>query len=141
MKKKISLLLALTMLLSGCNTAENTEQTTEKTTTTTAETTVTTTTTTATTTTVATTAPVEEISASDILLSPVENIGMNTAMPIESEEINGIESEESFSEKEHIRLVKEYAWYDSYVQEKLDIYDWEVYGQQRPSTAEKLTFA
>ena len=34
---------------------------------------------------------------------------MNTAMPIESEEINGIESEESFSEKEHIRLVKEYA--------------------------------
>ena len=66
---------------------------------------------------------------------------MNTAMPIESEEINGIESEESFSEKEHIRLVKEYAWDDSYVQEKLDIYDWEIYGQQRPSTAEKLTFA
>ncbi len=141
MKKKISLLLALTMFLTGCNTAEKTEQkTAEITTTTTAETTVTTTTT-ATTTTVATTSHVEEISASDILLSPVENIGMNTAMPIESEEINGIESEESFSEKEHIRLVKEYAWDDSYVQKKLDIYDWEAYGQQRPSTAEELTFA
>lgn len=40
MKKKISLLLAITMFLSGCNIAEKTEQTaTEITTTTTAETT------------------------------------------------------------------------------------------------------
>ena len=48
MKKKISLLLAITMFLTGCNTAEKAEQTTaEITTTTTAETTVTTTATTA----------------------------------------------------------------------------------------------
>ena len=58
--KKISLILAITMLLSGCNAVENTEQaTSEKTTTTTAETTVVTTapptTTTTTTTTIATT--------------------------------------------------------------------------------------
>lgn len=46
MKKKISLLFAITMLLSGCNTAEKTEQTTAEITTTTAETTVATTTTT-----------------------------------------------------------------------------------------------
>lgn len=46
MKKRISLLLAITMLLSGCNTAEKAEQTTtEITTTTTAETTALTTTT------------------------------------------------------------------------------------------------
>lgn len=56
MKKKISLILAITMLLSGCNTAEKAEQKTAEITTTTAETTVaTTTTTTTTTTTIATT--------------------------------------------------------------------------------------
>ena len=44
MKKKISLFLALTMFLTGCNTAEKAEQTTTEITTTTAETTVTTTT-------------------------------------------------------------------------------------------------
>ena len=62
MKKKISLLLALTMLLTGCNTAEKAEQkAAETTTTTTAETTVVTTATTAMTTTakVTTTATVE----------------------------------------------------------------------------------
>ncbi len=145
MKKKISLLLAITMLLSGCNTAEKAEQTTtESTTTTTAETTVTTTTTKATTTTVATTAPVEEISASDILLSPVENIGMNTAMPIESEEISGIESETDYPDKEHIRLVKEYAWASETVQNQLNSFNWERseqdFGISAPACAEELVF-
>lgn len=56
MKKKISLLLTLTMLLSGCNTAEKTEQImSEVTTSATAETTFATTTTTAETTAVTTT--------------------------------------------------------------------------------------
>ncbi len=144
MKKKISFLIALSMLLTGCNTAENTEQTTEKTTTTTAETTVTTTTTKVTTTMAETTAPAEEISISGILLSPVENIGMNTAMPIESEEINGIESEESFPEKEHIRLVKEYAWESESVQNQLNSFNWERseqdFGILAPACAEELVF-
>lgn len=145
MKNKISILLALTMLLSGCNTAETAEQTTtESTTTTTAETTVTTTTTKATTTTVATTAPVEEISASDILLSLVENTGMNTAMPIESEEISGIESETDYPDKEHIRLVKEYAWASETVQNQLNSFNWERseqdFGISAPACAEELVF-
>ena len=144
MKKKISLLLAITMLLSGCKTAEKTEQsTTEITTTTTSETTVATTTT-ATTTTVATTSHVEEISISDILLSPVENIGMNTAMPIESEENNGIESETDYPDKEHIRLVKEYAWESETVQNQLNSFNWERseqdFGILAPACAEELVF-
>lgn len=61
MKKKISLILAITMLLTGCNTAEKAEQTTsEITTTTTAETTVTTTATTAAITEKQTSAPLKE---------------------------------------------------------------------------------
>ncbi len=78
MKKKISLLLALTMLLTGCNTAEKAEQTTsestiatisEITTTTTAETTVATTTTT-----VITTESVVETTAVDspAIISAIE---------------------------------------------------------------------
>mgnify|MGYP003296893645 CR=1 FL=1 len=60
--KKISLLLAITMLLTGCNTAEKAEQTTSEITTT-AETTVATTTTKVTTTTVTTTAAKKQTSA------------------------------------------------------------------------------
>ncbi len=61
MKRKISLILAITMLLTGCNTAEKAEQTTaEITTTTTAETKVTTTATTAAITEKQTSAPSKE---------------------------------------------------------------------------------
>ncbi len=64
MKKKISLLLAIAMLLSGCNTAEKAEQTTVEITTTTAETTVATTTVATTTTTTTATTAEKQTSAS-----------------------------------------------------------------------------
>ncbi len=64
MKRKISLLLAITMLLSGCNAVETAEQTTAEITTTTAETTVATTTVTTTTTTTTATTAEKQTSAS-----------------------------------------------------------------------------
>ena len=102
MKKKISLLLAVTMLLTGCNTAEKTEQTTaEITTTTTAETTVATTTVTE----EVTTTPEETTTVAEETI--VETAETNVAVTT-TEEKKGPRTERTDDEKNGVYYIKEY---------------------------------
>ena len=102
MKKKISLFLALTMFLTGCNTAEKAEQeTSEITTTTTAETTVATTTVTE----EVTTTPEETTTTAEETI--VETAETNVAVTT-TEEKKGPRTERTDDEKNGVYYIKEY---------------------------------
>ncbi len=149
MKRKLALLLSLALLTACANNTVNSDITKEQPATEAVETVEVTTiaSTTASTTaatTTSTTEEPEEIPVSEILLTPVKDIGMNTAMPIKAEGIEAIMTEADFPDKEHISRVKDYVWNDEAVREELTSWNWEYsareYGITAPACADDLIF-